>query len=149
MSRRILQHEGNVGHSMFIYEENVRVPFVIASEKLFSNQIRVQRTASLIDSAPTILDLLGFPLPKQFHGASLLGAPSDMALFFTDYSLKFLGLRDGCWKYIYELDTDRSRLYDVCTDRTETNNVSAQQTARVSVYRDRVKDWMGLSGSNR
>jgi arylsulfatase A-like enzyme len=144
-----LQHEGNVGHSMFIYEENVRVPFVIASEKLFTEQIRVRRTASLIDTAPTILDLLGFPVPARFSGTSLLGSPNDMALFFTDYSLKFLGLRDGCWKYIYETDSDRSRLYDLCTDPTEVTNVESHERARESAYRARVRDWMGLPESTR
>lgn len=140
------QHEGNVGHSMFIYEENVRVPFLIASEKLFTDPLRVKRTASLIDTAPTILDLLGLPLPEQFQGTSLLGAPSDMALFFTDYSLKFLGLRDACWKYIYEIDSDRSRLHDVCIDPDEKLNVAARERVRVSTYRDRVRNWIGSAG---
>ena len=45
-----------------------------------------------------------------------------MALFYTDYSLGWLGLTDGCWKYLYEIDSRRSRLFDVCEDPGETRD---------------------------
>ena len=38
-----------------------------------------------------------------------------MALFFADYSLGLLGLRDGQRKFIYELGSGRARLFDVAT----------------------------------
>ena len=81
------QHEGNRGHSMFIYDENVRVPLMIAAPGLIQGEVRALQTASLIDVEPTILDLLGHPIPSQLQGSSLLDSPNNMALFFTDYSL--------------------------------------------------------------
>ena len=121
------QHEGNYGHSFFIYDENVRVPYIIAAPGLIQNQERVRTGASLIDTAPTILDLLGLPVPQRFQGISLLDESPRMALFFTDYSLGFLGLYDSCWKMIFETDSRRSRLYDVCADPQETQDLSAEK----------------------
>jgi phosphoglycerol transferase MdoB-like AlkP superfamily enzyme len=136
------QHDGNAGHSLFIYDENVRVPYIIAAPGLLHGQTRAHTTASLMDTAPTILDLLGLPIPGEFQASSLLDSDHRMALFFTDYSLSFLGLYDACWKYIYELDTRRSRLYDVCKDPNEKLDLSEQQDQRVQAYRDHLQRWI-------
>ena len=136
------QHEGNLGHSLFIYEENVRVPLVIAAPGIISDEIRVRHTASLIDTEPTILDLLGHSIPPQLQGSSLLDGANNMALFFTDYSLGFLGLSDGCWKFIFETDSVRSKLFDTCKDSGETTDVSTKERERVRVYQERLERWI-------
>ena len=110
------QHEGNYGHTLFIYEENIHVPLLLVAPGLFERSIRVHRTASLIDLAPTICDLLGRPPPAEYQGRSLLQPERGMALFFADYSLGFFGLRDGDWKFIHELDSGRSKLFHLCSD---------------------------------
>jgi hypothetical protein len=136
------QHDGNFGHSFFIYDENIRVPYIIAAPGLIRNQERVRNGASLIDTAPTILDLLGLPIPKRFQGISLLDESPRMALFFTDYSLGFLGLYDSCWKMIFETDSRRSNLYDVCADPAETQDLLAKEEARVAAYRSSLEQWI-------
>ncbi len=137
------QHPHNFGHTLFIYDENVRVPFVIAAPGLIREQVRVQRTASLIDAAPTVLDFLGIAPSSDSQGRSLLAGPPRMALFFTDYSLGWLGLRDACWKYVYEMDSRRSKLFDVCTDPGERDDKSPGQSERVQIYRDSLERWIG------
>jgi hypothetical protein len=136
------QHDGNYGHSFFIYDENVRVPYIIAAPGLIQTQERVRNGASLIDTAPTIMDLLGLPIPQRFQGISLLDGSPHMALFFTDYSLGFLGLYDSCWKMIFETDSRRSRLYNLCADSSETQDLSAKEEARVAAYRDSLERWI-------
>jgi phosphoglycerol transferase MdoB-like AlkP superfamily enzyme len=136
------QHDGNSGHSMFIYDENVRVPYIIAAPGLLEGQTRARVTASLIDTAPTVLDLLGLPLPREFQGSSLLNSDSRMALFFTDYSLPLLGLYDACWKYIYEVDSVHSRLYEVCKDPAELIDHSKQEIQRTEIYREQLQKWI-------
>ena len=64
-----------------------------------------------------------------------------MALFYTDYSIGWLGLADGCWKYLYEIDARRSRLYDVCADPAETQDRASADEARTARYRERVTAW--------
>ena len=135
------RHEGNYGHTLFIYDENIHVPFCVAAPGLIREQVRVGRVASLIDTAPTDLDLLGARIPDEYQGRSLLEPGGEMALFFADYSLALLGLRDGRWKFIHELGSGRSRLFDLTCDDRETENLSAQYPERVKVYREHLKRW--------
>ena len=135
------QHDGNYGHSLFLYEENVRVPYLITAPGLITEQIRVTSPISLIDTAPTILDLLGLPIPEGYQGVTGLGGRSNVALFYTDYSLSLMGLRDGCWKFIYELDSGRSKLFDVCADPSESNDLMLSNPARASAYKAHLSRW--------
>ena len=135
------QHPGNYGHTLFLYEENVRVPYVLVAPGLFREPVRVGRVASLVDTAPTILDLLGLPSPAAYQGRSLLEGPSGMALFCTDYSLGFLGLRDGRWELIHELESGQSRLYDVQADPEEQEDIAPRFPGRAAAYREHLVRW--------
>jgi arylsulfatase A-like enzyme len=135
------EHPGNYGHTFAVYEENVRVPYVIAAPGLIADPVRVRRVASLIDTAPTVCDLLGLPIPPAYQGRSLLDGRSGMVLFCTDYTLGLLGLRDGRWKLIHELESDRSRLYDLEDDPGEKRDVSALFPERAGAYREHLVRW--------
>lgn len=137
------EHPGNFAHTMFIHEENLRVPYVIAAPgaDMIGAPRRVHRVASTIDTAPTVLDLLGLPAEALHQGTSLLGPEPRMALFFTDYSIGWLGLADGCWKFMFEMDSGRSRLFDVCDDPGESRDHAREFPERVSWYRERVRRW--------
>jgi phosphoglycerol transferase MdoB-like AlkP superfamily enzyme len=134
------EHPGNFAHTLFIYEENVRVPFLILAPGALA-PARVGRLTSVIDTAPTILELLALPVPPEYEGVSMLDPRQTMALFYTDYSLGWLGLADGCWKYTLEIDADRSYLFDVCQDPNEQRDRAHEQPDRVAAYRDRVRKW--------
>jgi arylsulfatase A-like enzyme len=135
------QHDGNYGHTLFLYEENVHVPYVIAAPGLTQKPERVARVVSLIDTAPTVLDLLGVPAPDGYQGRSLLEDQTRMALFCTDYSLGFLGLRDGRWKLVYEMESGRSRLYDLEDDPDERHDLAALDPERAAAYREHLLRW--------
>ena len=141
------QHAGNYGHTFFLYDENVRVPFVIAAPGVTEGHTRVGRVVSLVDTAPTILDLLGLPIPGGYQGRSMLESVPGMALFFTDYSRPLVGLRDGRWKFVYELDTARGRLFDMERDPAETTDVSAQMEGRAAWYAERLRSWSAAQKS--
>ncbi|MFI5179135.1 MAG: sulfatase [Vicinamibacterales bacterium] len=142
------QHPGNFGHTLFIYDENVRVPLIVVPPQAPGHPmdaIHVTRVASSLDLAPTVLDLLGLPASPLHQGASLLQPASRMALFFTDYALGWLGLRDGCWKAIVEVESGRARLFDLCADPDERIDRSAEFPDRVRTYRDRLDGWSRAS----
>ncbi len=141
------QHEGNYGHTFFVYDENVRVPFVIAAPGLMRNQTRVRKVVSLVDTAPTILDLMGIPPPDSYQGRSMLDATPRMALFFADYSLGILGLRDGPWKFMYELESGRSRMFDLNRDPNERTDVSMRNSERAEWYARMAQGWSGAQKS--
>jgi hypothetical protein len=135
------QHAGNYGHTLFLYEENVRVPLLAAAPGLIDRTVRAGRVASLVDVGPTVLDLLGLPAPPGAEGRSLLDGPERMALFCTDYSLGLLGLRDGRWKMIHEIESGRSRLFDLAADPEERDDLSAAHPDRVEAYRAQLLNW--------
>jgi phosphoglycerol transferase MdoB-like AlkP superfamily enzyme len=141
------QHDGNYGHTFFVYDENVRVPLVIAGPGLVSSEVRVRKVVSLVDAAPTLLDLLGTPAPADYpaayQGRSVLDGTPRMALFFTDYSLGILGLRDGRWKFLYEMESQRRKLFDMESDPRELADVSAREPDRTSWYAGVVRGWIG------
>jgi arylsulfatase A-like enzyme len=135
------QHQGNYAHTFFLYEENVHVPFLIAAPGLMPGQKRVSKVVSLVDTAPTILSLLGLAQPAGFQGRTMLDAARRMALFFTDYSLGILGLRDGPWKFTYEIESDRPKLFDLRSDSQEVTDLARENGARALWYRNLLRQW--------
>lgn len=135
------QHPANFAHSQFIYEENIHVPYFISLPGLVDREIRVAAPISLLDTPPTVLDLIGLPQPSDYQGTSAMEHQPEMALFYTDYSLGFVGLRDGSWKYIYELDSGRSKLFDLARDPGEETDLSTEQPGRVRAYHDLLIRW--------
>ena len=89
------EHLGNIGHSLFVYEENVHVPWMIVVPGLTDSTIRIPNITSLVDVPSTILDLVGLTRSDADEGHGLGGEADDMALYFTDYSLSWVGLSDG------------------------------------------------------
>jgi len=63
-----LEH-GNVGHGYGLFNETVHVPLIIAGPGITAGV--VSENVSLIDLAPTLLDLAGLPPEARFAGRSL------------------------------------------------------------------------------
>jgi arylsulfatase A-like enzyme len=128
------QHDGNFGHTFQIYEENVHVPLIVALPGRVHEPVRHASVVSLIDIAPTVLDLIGAPTPPEYEGTSLFdGAPRE-AMFLADYSLRLVGLRDGRLKMIHEIESGRSQLFDLSTDPGETHDLADRDQDRVRRY---------------
>lgn len=135
------QHHENYGHTFHLYEENIRVPFLIAAAGLSAEQTRVRRVVSLIDTAPTVLDLIGAPSPNRYQGRTMLDPSPRLALFFADYSLGLLGVRDGARKVIYDIDTNRARLFRLDADPGELVDRSSQEPAVAQRYAQNLRAW--------
>jgi len=135
------QHEGNYGHTFHLYDENVRVPFVIAAPGAMHASTRTRSVVSLLDTAPTLLDLLGLPIPSAYDGRSMLDGGSRAALFFTDYSLPLAGLRDGSRKVIHELRSGRTRWFDVDADPDERVDLSSRYPEETKRYAETLQAW--------
>lgn len=140
------QHDGNFGHTFFLYEENVRVPLLIAAPGLIEKPLRVRNIASLIDVAPTVADLAGFRQPPEWQGISLLEDEARTALFFTDYSRPLVGLRDGQWKAIFEIGSTKARIFDLAQSKDEAVNLAATHPY-LRDYRSRLESWAAAQKS--
>lgn len=63
-----LEH-GEITHPSKLFDVHIRVPLVIAGRGITQKVIDIP--VGLMDVAPTILDLLGIDIPKEFMGVSL------------------------------------------------------------------------------
>jgi hypothetical protein len=122
------EHPGNIAHALYVYEENVRVPFFIAAPGAKVPPRRAPQLASLIDLTPTTLSLAGLPASAAdvYDGRSLLVAtPPRVARFSTEQGVRRLALRDGRWKVIVDADSGRAEVYDLIADPAEQRSATA------------------------
>jgi arylsulfatase A-like enzyme len=124
---------GEQGHAIFVYDTTLLVPLVLRWPDVLPSGRVAQGQVSLVDLAPTILDVLGLdPLPGS-QGRSLLGAcfedpPGDAEPVYAESfhgSLRFgwaplQSVRTDRWKLIR---APRPELYDLKNDPGETTNV--------------------------
>jgi hypothetical protein len=135
------QHEGNYGHTFQLYEENIHVPFFVAAPGIVPHEIRGRQIVSLVDTAPTVLDLMGLDAPNSYQGRSMLDGKPRMALFFADYSIGLLGLRDGPRKFLTELGSGRSKLFDLDKDPQEKTDLSGRYVEQTRWYAQDLRRW--------
>ena len=125
-----------------IYEEDVNVPLLIWYPRLYQAAARPLTIGSHVDLAPTIADLAGFPSPADWQGRSLLDAAHPpRAYFYVAEDHYTLGVREGHWKYIFDLREGAEELYDLSADPAEQHNLAAKQPERCARLRQRLAAW--------
>lgn len=121
---QFLEH-GDVLHND-LYQELLHVPLIIAGRRLASG-IRIRTPVSLIDLAPTALDLLGLPAIPQFQGRSLAptlqGRDRGRDIFSEKAGRKTALLANGS-KLIVSVNR-LPELYDLNSDAGERNDLTS------------------------
>jgi arylsulfatase A-like enzyme len=130
---------GERGHGVFCYEESVRVPLLFSGAGLRRRGARVSQRARLVDVMPTLLELLGVPLPASCQGASLAGLLSGKgekrprpvfleSLYGRELNnwAPLTGLISGRLKYI---SLPQAELYDLASDPGERDNLFLRRNA--------------------
>lgn len=134
------EDDGRFLHGHALYEELVHVPLVALLPWL-EGERRVIDVMSLVDVAPTLVDMVGLAPPESFAGTSLfrpgtIVAP-PLALFerldaqWTTsqilgpgrFGVAEWGVREGRWKLL--MDDARIRLFDLPSDPKEIEDVAA------------------------
>lgn len=113
------------------YESSVRVP-LIARGPHFAQDTRVANNVSLVDIAPTLLDLADTPLPADLRGRSLLpslqGDPLPDEVVISEYhaqgmlSAGYMAKKGNC-KYNHYVDLP-PQLFDLAADPNELTNLA-------------------------
>ena len=151
---------GNLrGYKGQIYEGGFREPFIVWAPKL-TNPARVGKTNTTsviggIDFAPSILSILGIPVPDtvKFDGLDrsdiFLGrsdAPYRPAPLFWSRppgagpGTPDFAIRDGKWKLLLTGDKT-TELYDMDTDPSETKNLSKANPDTVKDLLAKIAAW--------
>jgi arylsulfatase A-like enzyme len=146
---------GRLLHSQ-LYRELLHVPLIVALPKPLGEGLagtRVEGFARLVDVAPTLLDWLGVPIPREMQGATLVpmveGAPAAEPLVASTYRREGVqGLQLGIWKLIERRarggpdDRDGEivrELYDLSRDPAEENDVAASRESVAALLARRLE----------
>ncbi|MCZ6599376.1 MAG: sulfatase [Acidobacteria bacterium] len=140
----LTEHGYYFDHGNELYEPSLKVPLVMAGPGVPDDGRRIARLARLPDLMPTLLELLGQPLPQGIAGVSFRdwwrpGTPPPApreALSearFQPYRALTpsgdvgpkLAARDERYTFILRLDGPRVELYDRLSDPGETRNLFA------------------------
>lgn len=118
------EHSG-VEHGRTVYEEVVRVPVLLRWPGRVPAGKEVESLAGLIDIAPTVIDLLGWPPPAGLDGRSLredLGgetaSPAPILIESMHFAEERVGLRTPTHKYVRWAD-GKEEAYDLIADPRE------------------------------
>lgn len=157
----LMQH-GLLLHGAQIYEEQVRVPLVLRwPDRLPAGSV-IEGSVSLIDLAPTLLELAGVEHAEDepMNGQSLVPVlegrePVDptepIFLFRQHYERGFdsgvpvageqYGVRLGDWKLILGPEEGTRQLFDVARDPRERRDLAAEQPERAAELEERIAAW--------
>ena len=137
-------------HKTWVHEGGIATPLIVGWRKGISARGELRHTPGhLIDLVPTLLELAGGQRPGTWEGRPVPAPPgrSLVPALAKDVtvprdSLWWLhegnrALRVGDWKIVAAGVESPWELYDLSTDRSESNNLAAQQP-------DRVKQMAGL-----
>ena len=147
------------GHEMDVSETLIRVPIILSTARCPEHPLkflagkRVPQLVRQIDLHPTILDLIGAPVPESIHGTSLKPAlVSDTILELEAYIEAFLrvrsdpsnrrvGWRTAEWKYVFAPGNPNEprELYNVALDPTERNNLIHERTDVAAELQNRIQ----------
>ena len=161
------KEHGDTGHGVHLYDELLHVPLIIDGPGL-ENQV-INQQVSLLDLAPTILDILGIKKPKTFLGRSLLplmkgkGDFGNLPVFSEDANTqrdfngmkpkidssqgKKISLRTGKYKYIYT-QGNQDELYDLENDPQETHNIISVEPETAMELRTKIMAHIEFEGKS-
>ncbi|MEK6608082.1 MAG: sulfatase-like hydrolase/transferase [Myxococcota bacterium] len=132
---------GGVYHGSSLYEEQTRVPLLLAAPGLAPR--RVPEPVELVDVAPTLLRLLGVVPPATMLGDDLgdrlAGRVFDRPAFAEVDTKKMVVL--GAHKLIHDWRRGTWELYDLATDPQERVNRVDADPARVASLKDELGRW--------
>ncbi len=112
------------GHGQSLTEEVLRVPLIVRKpgDARLPAGVRTERPISLVDLAPTLLELAGIPVPEELDGQSIFSASDEPRVVLAGLRLDgrhLLAAVDGHDKLVWDLRSDRRQLYDLSGGRPE------------------------------
>lgn len=137
---------GIYGHGN-VYEPALRIPMIIKFPKGLFAGTRFTPVVELVDLMPTILDVIGAPVPDGLDGKSLFrilkkeDTPKEMG-----YSQRFARktVREQEWKLIRNTP-DTYELYNVSQDPGEKNNLVASEPDRTTRMRAQLEEFFKVN----
>ncbi len=138
---------GTYGHGN-VYEQSAHVPLLIRFPHGQHGGTRYPHVVQLADLYPTILGVLGVPLPKPVDGQDLSkllnGGQTPSGKAYVQ-RMNQKAIRTDDVKLIRNVRGDRYELYDMKTDRAEQNNLYADAKDSVGELQSDLLDFYRVS----
>ena len=140
------------GHSVFCYEENLKVPLIFYNPRLFPEGSVVEQRVSLIDIMPSLLEMYGLDTPPSVQGKSFTGMLAgkkergERSFYIESMYGKetlgwapLVGIIDGPYKYV---SLPEPELYDLEKDNREQSNLFLTKKNIANALDERLKKVM-------
>jgi hypothetical protein len=144
----------DLGHDLVMTDDNILVPLIFVLPEVTPKVIA--EPVSLLDIAPTILDIIGIN-----HGTlgndNELGQSLKSLIFEDDLKPKNMikrvdnryiaqknrvsALRDNRYKYVFDIDQNQEFFYDIQSDPLEERNIieEAHKFEKIEIFRTKFK----------
>jgi len=143
--------KGNGTRPRNMYENSIRVPFVISHPAAIPQGRVEEGMVSAYDFMPTLLDYLSLPIPTAqnlpgrsvaplWRGESMAG--NEIVVVYDEYGpVRMIRTRD--WKYVHRHPDGPHELFDLAADPDERRNLAADpaQAARIRDLRGELEAW--------
>lgn len=155
------EHDYWFAHGWYVSDDELHVPLLVHGPGIPRGR-RVGATVSLVDVAPTVLDLLRVDHPAVMEGESLrplfaADGPDRDAFAQTYYGEGLVALRAGAMKYVFKpphagatragsdppfTDAPAEWLFDLAADPGEVTNVVDTRRDVAAAMRGRLHAWL-------
>lgn len=138
------EHGGH-GHSRNLYEEVTHVPLIIRVPGI-KHEKRIKELSQTVDIMPTLLDLVGIPVPHKAQGKSWVNfimnkeslPPSYKYVFGQDFGMS--SIRSKEWQFILH-DDGNKELYYLVSDPKEQQNICSKHQNIAFELESQLRQW--------
>ncbi len=142
-----------------LFDENMRVPFILRAPGQLPSGVRINSAVQTIDAAPTILDAVGIEPHSSMDGQSLLSTIDPSLTQLPPYEEPERVIASECtWQAKWTLRKPDARLilarsidfygspprelYDRIHDPKETRNIADEQPERADAMEAELEEWI-------
>jgi len=136
----------------YTYEGGQRVPMIVRWPGHVAEGCVIDEPVNNIDWIPTLLELIGAPVPQGLDGISFAGGlcgdtfPKRKLFWhfphYTNQGGRPSGaMRDGDWLLVEMYDEEKVELYDLSRDMSERHNLLDEYPERVTQMRAELEKW--------
>ncbi|MEW6363012.1 MAG: sulfatase [Acidobacteriota bacterium] len=153
----LFDHNNFSFHSGTVYNPTLHIPLILRLPASMPRRGAEETPVSIVDIAPTILEIAGLKAPASFQGQSLLVRSSARRGQALSETWEIFTLVDSTYRYVYNPKNIHPKteakgwpyaikaeeLYDVRSDRLQKTDIlqSNQQTA--AALKAHLIEWMG------
>jgi len=149
---------GGKGHRNTLFDEVTMVPLILHLPRKISLSRKIPNQVSIIDIAPTILDLSGITIPDQMQGSSLTSLmrgseEPDNRAALLELGEVLKALRSNSWKLLFNTRALQTIIFDLKADPGENDPIGLtdfSEWSRINrIFYDRLKEDRNLGRAFR